>query len=623
VAAADAVAVPSAADQAARWAPGRNYELVLTPDRFNHWLEVLRGAALISFDTETSSLDYMQAEIVGVSFAVDVGHAAYVPLAHTYPGAPQQLDRDEVLRLLQPLLEDDGRAKLGHDLKFDAHVLRNHGIELRGIRFDSMLESYVLNSVANRHDLDAAALAYLGLETIRYADVAGKGAKQLAFNDVPVEAAAEYSAEDADVALRLHRTLWPRFEQLPGLARLYVNIEQPLVPVLLDMEHCGVLVDAQMLRRQSQELSHGLVELERRAHQIAGRPFNVESPKQLREVLFGELALPVKRKTPSGDPSTAEDVLEELAEEFELPRVIMDYRALAKLRSTYTDRLPEQVNPRTGRVHTSYHQAVAATGRLSSTDPNLQNIPIRTPEGRRIRQAFVAPPGHVLLAADYSQIELRIMAHLSGDAGLMEAFASDRDIHQATAAEVFGVGAPEQVTADQRRASKAINFGLMYGMSAFGLARQLGIERGAAQRYIELYFNRYPGVKRYMDETRQMAREQGFVETVFGRRLYLPDIRSRNAAMRSYAERSAINAPMQGTAADIIKRAMIEVHRWLAGIPHARLMMQVHDELVLEVAEDRAADIAAHLRGHMAAAADLRVPLRVDVGIGRNWDEAH
>jgi DNA polymerase-1 len=617
------VSAPDPQERAARWAPGRNYELVLTPERFDHWLDVLRGAALISFDTESSSADYMHAELVGVSFAVEVGHAAYVPLAHTYPGAPQQLNRDEVLRLLRPLLEDDGRAKLGHDLKFDAHVLRNHGIELRGLRFDSMLESYVLNSVATRHDLDAAALAYLGLETIRYADVAGKGAKQLAFNDVPVEAAAEYSAEDADVALRLHRTLWPRLEQTADLARLYVHIEQALVPVLLEMEHCGVLIDAQMLRRQSQELSRELVELERRAHLIAGHPFNVESPKQLREVLFGELALPVKRKTPSGDPSTAEDVLEELAEEYELPRVIMDYRALAKLRSTYTDRLPEQVNPRTGRVHTSYHQAVAATGRLSSTDPNLQNIPIRTPEGRRIRQAFVAPPGHVLLAADYSQIELRIMAHLSGDAGLMEAFASDRDIHQATAAEVFGVGAPERVTADQRRASKAINFGLMYGMSAFGLARQLGIERGAAQQYIELYFKRYPGVKRYMDETRQMARDQGFVETVFGRRLYLPDIRSRNAAMRSYAERSAINAPMQGTAADIIKRAMIEVHRWLAGIPHARLMMQVHDELVLEVAEDRAADIAAQLQGHMAGAAELRVPLRVDVGIGRNWDEAH
>jgi DNA polymerase-1 len=607
----------------AGWAPGRNYEVVLSPDHFNRWLAALRDAPLFSFDTEASSLDYMQAEIVGLSFAVQPGHAAYIPLAHDYPGAPGQLDRAEVLRLLAPLLEDPARAKVGHHLKCDAHLLRNHGIELRGLRFDSMLESYVFNSVATRHDLDSTARVYLGVETIRYEDVAGKGAKQLGFNQVPVEAAAEYSAEDADVALRLHQTLWPRLERTPALVRIYAEVEQPLVPVLLDMEHCGVLVDAAMLERQSRELSLGLVNLERRAHEIAGHPFNVESPKQLREVLFNELGLPVKRKTPSGDPSTAEDVLEELAVEFELPRVILDYRSLAKLRSTYTDRLPEQINPHTGRVHTSYHQAVAATGRLSSTDPNLQNIPIRTPEGRRIRQAFVAPPGHVLIAADYSQIELRIMAHLSGDAGLVEAFASDRDIHQATAAEVFGVGALEQVTADQRRASKAINFGLMYGMSAFGLARQLGIERGAAQQYIELYFKRYPGVRRYMDETRQMAREQGFVETVFGRRLYLPDIRSRNAALRSYAERSAINAPMQGTAADIIKRAMIEVHRWLAGIPQARLLMQVHDELVLEVAEERAADIAGHLRGHMVAAAELRVPLRVDVGIGRNWDEAH
>jgi DNA polymerase-1 len=605
------------------WAPGRHYELVLAPEQFDRWLDVLRQADLVSFDTETSSLDYMQAEIVGVSFAVEPGHAAYVPLAHTYPGAPQQLDRDEVLRLLKPLLEDPHKGKLGHHLKYDAHVLRNHGVELRGVRYDSMLESYVLNSTATRHDLDSTAQLYLGVETVHYEDVAGKGAKQLPFSEVPVEAAAEYSAEDADVALRLHRVLWPRLEATGGLARLYQEIEMPLVPVLLDMEHCGVLVDAQMLKRQSQELARGLVELERRAHEIAGHPFNVESPKQLREVLFRELGLPVKRKTPSGDPSTAEDVLEELAEEFELPRVIMEYRGLAKLRSTYTDKLPEQINPRTGRVHTSYHQAVAATGRLSSTDPNLQNIPIRTPEGRRIRQAFVAPPGHVLIAADYSQIELRIMAHLSGDAGLLEAFASDRDIHQATAAEVFGVGSAAQVTAEQRRAAKAINFGLIYGMSAFGLARQLGIERGAAQQYVELYFQRYPGVKRYMDETRQQAREQGYVETVFGRRLYLPDIRSRNAAMRSYAERSAINAPMQGTAADIIKRAMIEVHRWLAGVPHARLMMQVHDELVLEVVEDRAEEIAAHLRGHMTGAAELRVPLKVEVGIGRNWDEAH
>ena len=435
--------------------------------------------------------------------------------------------------------------------------------------------------------------------------------------------AAEYSAEDSDVSLRLHRTLWPRLEALPSLAKLYVEIEQPLVPVLLDMEHCGVLVDAQMLKRQSHELSLGLVELERRAHAAAGQPFNVDSPKQLQEVLFGKLGLPVKRKTATGQPSTAEDVLEELAEEFELPRIIMEYRGLAKLRSTYTDKLPGQINSRTGRVHTSYHQAVAATGRLSSTDPNLQNIPIRTPEGRRIRQAFIAPPGHVLIAADYSQIELRIMAHLSGDAGLLEAFARDRDIHQATAAEVFGVPAPDQVTPDQRRAAKAINFGLIYGMSAFGLARQLGIDRGSAQQYVDLYFQRYPGVKRYMDETRATAREQGYVETVFGRRLYLPEIRSRNQQLRSYAERSAINAPMQGTAADIIKRAMIEVHRWLYGVAHARLMMQVHDELILEVAEDQADSVLAELRGHMANAASLRVPLKVEVGVGRNWDEAH
>jgi DNA polymerase-1 len=614
---------PPPVSGAAGWAPGRDYELVLTQEAFDRWLETLRGADVISFDTETNSLDYMQAEIVGVSFAVEPGRAAYVPVAHTYPGAPEQLAREAVLAALKPLLEDPARAKLGHHLKYDAHVLRNHGVELRGMRFDSMLESYVLNSTATRHDLDSVAQLYLGVETIHYEDVAGKGAKQLSFNDVPVETAAEYSAEDADVALRLHRTLWARLEETPALARLYADVEQPLVPVLLDMEHCGVLVDAQMLKRQSHELAKGLVELERRAHEIAGRPFNVESPKQLREVLFKELGLPVKRKTPSGDPSTAEDVLEELAEDFELPRVIMEYRGLAKLRSTYTDKLPEQINPRTGRVHTSYHQAVAATGRLSSTDPNLQNIPIRTPEGRRIRQAFVAPPGHLLIAADYSQIELRIMAHLSGDTGLLEAFASDRDIHQATAAEVFGVGSPAAVTAEQRRAAKAINFGLIYGMSAFGLARQLGIERGAAQQYVDLYFKRYPGVKRYMDETRQMAREQGFVETVFGRRLYLPDIRSRNQQMRSYAERSAINAPMQGTAADIIKRAMIEVHRWLGGVPHARLMMQVHDELVLEVAEDRAAAVSRDLTGHMTAAAQLRVPLKVDVGVGHNWDEAH
>jgi DNA polymerase-1 len=614
---------PAAAAGANGWAPGRNYELVLTQQAFDHWLEALRAADVFAFDTETTALDYMQAEIVGVSFAVEPGRAAYVPLAHTYPGAPDQLDRGLVLRQLQPLLEDEARGKLGHHLKYDAHVLRNHGIELRGMRFDSMLESYVLNSTATRHDLDSVARAYLGVETIHYEDVAGKGAKQLNFRDVPVETAAEYSAEDSDVALRLHRTLWPRLEAVPALAQLYTGIEQPLVPVLLEMEHCGVLIDAQMLKRQSHELSKGLLELEQRAHTLAGQPFNLESPKQLQDVLFNKLGLPVKRKTPTGQPSTAEDVLEELAEEFELPRIIMDFRGLAKLRSTYTDRLPEQVNPRTGRVHTSYHQAVAATGRLSSTDPNLQNIPIRTAEGRRIRQAFIAPPGHVLIAADYSQIELRIMAHLSGDAGLLDAFAHDRDIHQATAAEVFGAASPDQVTADQRRAAKAINFGLIYGMSAFGLARQLGIERGAAQQYVDLYFRRYPGVKHYMDETRATAREQGFVETVFGRRLYLPDIRSRNAQMRQYAERSAINAPMQGTAADIIKRAMIEVHRWLQGQPHARLMMQVHDELVLEVAEDQVDAVLAALRTHMVEAAQLRVPLKVEAGVGKNWDEAH
>ena len=600
----------------------RAYELVMDEDALVRWVRRLESAPVVSFDTETTSLDYMQAEIVGVSFCVEPGHAAYVPLAHRYPGAPDQLDRDRVLARLKPLLEDPARAKLGHHLKYDAHVLRNHGIELAGMRYDSMLESYVLDSTATRHDLDSTAKHYLGVDTIHYEDVAGKGAKQLPFAEVPVETAGEYSAEDADVALQLHRTLWPRIEAVPALRALYERIEQPLVPVLLDMEHTGVLIDAEMLRRQSHELSKRLLELQGQAHAAAGGPFNVDSPKQLQEILFGKLGLPVTRRTSTGQPSTAEDVLEELAGDYELPRLVLEYRGMAKLRSTYTDKLPGQVNPRTGRVHTSYHQAVAATGRLSSTDPNLQNIPIRTPEGRRIRQAFVAPPGHVILAADYSQIELRIMAHLSGDEGLLAAFAADRDVHQATAAEVFGV-APSEVTADQRRAAKAINFGLIYGMSAFGLARQLGIERGAAQQYVDLYFQRYPGVKRYMDETRAAAREQGYVETVFGRRLHLPDIRARNQQLRQYAERSAINAPMQGTAADIIKCAMIEVHRWLAGSPDARLVMQVHDELVLEVAVDAVPRIESGLRERMAAAASLRVPLRVDVGQGANWDEAH
>ncbi len=621
---ADAVATPAAdPPKAAAPAVERRYDCVLTEAQFTHWLKDLQQAELVAFDTETTSLDYMQAEIVGVSFSIEPGRAAYVPLAHTYAGAPEQLNREEILARLRPLLEDPARAKLGHHLKYDAHVLRNHGIELAGMQYDSMLESYVLNSTATRHDLDSTALKYLGVETIHYEDVAGKGAKQLSFNDVPVDRAAEYSAEDSDVALRLHRALWPQLEAVPALAKLYREIEQPLVPVLLDMEHLGVLIDVEMLRKQSSELAKSLVELERRAHEVAGQSFNVDSPKQLQEVLFGKLGLPVKRKTPSGQPSTAEDVLEELAADYELPRIILEYRGLAKLRSTYTEKLPGQVNPRTGRVHTSYHQAVAATGRLSSTDPNLQNIPIRTPEGRRIRQAFVPPPGHVLMAADYSQIELRIMAHLSGDESLLRAFAEDRDIHQATAAEVFGTE-PAQVSADQRRAAKAINFGLIYGMSAFGLARQLGIERSAAQTYVDLYFDRYPGVKRYMDETRAAAREQGFVETVFGRRLYLPEIRSSNAQMRQYAERSAINAPMQGTAADIIKRAMIDVHAWLAkSRHHARLVMQVHDELVLEVPEDHVDAVRRGLEERMARAAELRVPLKVETGTGANWDEAH
>jgi DNA polymerase-1 len=601
----------------------RQYDTVLTEAELAAWLERLAQARLVAFDTETTSLDYMRAEIVGVSFCCSAGHAAYVPLAHDYPGAPAQLDRARVLAALKPLLENPALPKLGHHLKYDAHVLRNHGIELAGMRYDTMLESYVLNSTATRHDLDSTAAHYLGVETIKFEDVAGKGAKQLSFNQVPIERAAEYAAEDADVAFRLHERLWPEIDQLPRLEAVYEDIEQPLVPVLLEMEHTGVLVDAEMLRRQSHEISKSLMKLEQDAHAAAGTGFNLDSPKQLQEVLFGKLGLPAKRKTATGQPSTAEDVLEELALEFELPRIIMDYRGLAKLKSTYTDKLPGQLNPRTGRVHTSYHQAVAATGRLSSQDPNLQNIPIRTPEGRRIRQAFVAPPGHVIVAADYSQIELRIMAHLSGDEGLLRAFAEDRDIHQTTAAEVFGLD-PARVSAAQRRAAKAINFGLIYGMSAFGLARQLGIERGAAQQYVDLYFQRYPGVRRYMQETRAAARERGYVETVAGRRLYLQDIRAANQQLRQAAERAAINAPMQGTAADIIKRAMIAVHEWLARTgAQARLIMQVHDELVLETREDAVAAVEHGLREHMAAAAALRVPLKVDVGHGANWDEAH
>ncbi len=601
----------------------RDYQKIVSWESFESWLRKLAAAPLISFDTETDSLDYMRARIVGLSFAVTPGEAAYVPLGHDYTGAPEQLDRQTVLVALKPLLENEALVKLGHHLKFDTHVLANYGITLRGQRYDCMLESYVLNSVATRHDMDSTAEKYLGIKTIHYEEVAGRGAKQITFNQVDVDRAAEYAAEDADVTLQLHRALWKRIEALPRLKDLYETIEQPLVSVLYRMERAGVLIDRGLLKAQSFELAARMLELQGQAHAEAGGAFNLDSPKQLQEILFGKLGLPVMRKTPTGQPSTAEDVLEELAASYALPKLILEYRSVAKLKSTYTDKLPEQINEQTGRIHTCYQQGVAATGRLSSSDPNLQNIPIRTPEGRRIRQAFIAPPGHSLIAADYSQIELRIMAHLSGDASLLKAFAEDRDVHQATAAEVFGVPLAV-VSTDQRRSAKAINFGLIYGMSAFGLARQLGIGRSEAQRYVDLYFERYPGVKRYMDETRRQAREAGFVETVFGRRLYLPDIQSRNQALRQYAERSAINAPMQGTAADIIKRAMIEVDAWLQreGAP-ARLIMQVHDELVLEVADEAIDRVVGQLRQHMAQAAELAVPLRVDVGIGKNWDEAH
>ena len=623
-AAASLAPLPAHADaDSAMGARPRHYETISTQERLDHWIGQLRAAPLVAFDTETTSLNYLEARIVGVSFCVAPGTAAYLPLAHVYAGAPDQLPREAALAQLKPLLEDASLAKVGHHLKYDAHVLANHGIALAGLRYDSMLESYVLNSVATRHDMDSVALRYLGVETIKYEDVAGKGAKQIRFDQVPVDTAATYAAEDADITLRLHEVLWARLCQEPQLKALYEELEQPLVGVLTAMEHRGVLVDAALLRTQSGELARKLLDLAARAHGAAGGEFNLDSPKQLQQILFEKLQIPVLRKTPTGQPSTAEDVLEELAADHELPRLILEYRGLAKLKSTYTDKLPEQVNEQTGRVHTSYHQAVAATGRLSSTDPNLQNIPIRTPEGRRIRQAFIAPPGHVLMAADYSQIELRIMAHLSGDEDLLKAFAEDRDIHQATAAEVFGLPL-EQVSAEERRSAKAINFGLIYGMSAFGLARQLGIERGAAQRYVDLYFQRYPGVKRFMDTTREQARELGYVETVRGRRLYLPDIRSRNRQLQQYAERSAINAPMQGTAADIIKQAMLSVEAACTrdGLP-ARLIMQVHDELVLEVPVDAVPAVTAAVRTQMMDAGRLRVPLKVEIGTGANWDQAH
>jgi len=600
------------------------YDLVLSLEALDAWVERLRRADLFAFDTETTGLDYMTADLVGLSFACEAGSAAYVPLAHAYPGAPAQLARDVVLGRLKPLLADAQRPKVGQNLKYDVSILARYDIMMAGIAHDTMLQSYVLDSTATRHNMDDLAEKYLHHKTIRYEDIAGSGAKQLSFDQIPLEQAGPYAAEDAEVTLRLHQTLWPRLEAEPALAALYRDIEMPLVPVLSRMERCGVRIDGARLAAQSRHLAERIHALEQEAYQVAGHPFNLGSPKQIGDIFFERLRLPVLERTPKGAPSTSEGVLQRLADEgYELPRLILEHRGLAKLKSTYTDKLPEMVNPATGRVHTSYHQAVAATGRLSSSDPNLQNIPIRSEEGRRIRQAFIPEPGWRMLAADYSQIELRIMAHLSGDAGLLAAFAAGEDIHRATAAEVFGVPLPE-VTSDQRRSAKAINFGLIYGMSAFGLARQLGIERGAAQAYVDRYFRRYPGVRDFMDRIRAQARERHYVETLFGRRLYLPDIDHSNQGRRAGAERTAINAPMQGTAADIIKRAMIAVDHWIqTEAPPVRMIMQVHDELVFEVADGAVEDARRRIRSIMEAAAELAVPLLVEVGVGGNWDEAH
>ncbi|NIR29782.1 MAG: DNA polymerase I [Gammaproteobacteria bacterium] len=599
------------------------YDTVLDPERFEAWLARLEGAELFAVDLETTSLDYMSGDVVGISFAVEPGEAAYVPVAHRYPGAPAQLDRGEVLERLRPLLEDPARAKLGHNLKYDMSVLARYGIELRGVRFDTMLESYVLDSTATRHDMDSLSLKYLSHRTIRYEEVAGKGARQVSFDQVRLEEAGPYAAEDADVTLKLHHALWPRLAKAPRLQRLFDEIEMPLVPVLSRMERNGVRVDIELLERQGEELATRIREVEAQAFELAGAPFNLGSPKQIQELLFERLGLPARSRTPKGQPSTAESVLQDLAFEYPLPKLILEHRALTKLKSTYVDALPVRVNAHTGRVHTSYHQAITSTGRLSSSEPNLQNIPVRTAEGRRIRQAFVAAPGYKLLAADYSQIELRIMAHLSGDSGLRSAFAEGRDIHQATAAEVFGTPL-EAVTSDQRRRAKAINFGLIYGMSAFGLARQLGIEREEAELYMNRYFERYPGVKAYMAEARAGAHHVGYVETVYGRRLYLPEINSRNHQRRQYAERTAINAPMQGSAADIIKRAMVQLDEWITGSGlDVRMIMQVHDELVFEVPQDAIEELESPIARRMSGAADLSVPLVVEIGIGDNWDEAH
>ncbi|OAN87954.1 DNA polymerase I [Marinobacter sp. EhC06] len=602
----------------------KDYRVITDQKELDQWVERLKSAELFAFDTETTSLRYIDAEIVGVSFAIEPGEAAYVPLGHDYMGAPEQLDRDQVLNQLKPLLEDPGLAKVGQNLKYDKNVLANHGITLEGIAEDTMLESYVLNSVATRHDMDSLAMYYLGEKTISFESIAGKGAKQLTFNQIDLEKAGPYAAEDADITLRLHQTLRPKLKETGKLASVYEDIDLPLVPVLSRMEQRGTLISASTLRQHSQELAERMAELEKEAHEVAGETFNLGSTKQLQAIFYDKMGLPVVKKTPKGAPSTAEPVLQELAHEHELPRLILEHRSLSKLKSTYTDTLPELIHHRTGRVHTSYHQAVTATGRLSSSEPNLQNIPVRSEQGRRIRQAFIAPEGYKLVAADYSQIELRIMAHLSGDKGLLKAFEKGEDIHKATASEVFGVSL-EEVSSDQRRSAKAINFGLIYGMSAFGLSRQLDVERKLAQQYIDRYFERYPGVLKYMDNIRKQAHDDGFVETLFGRRLYLPEINARNKQLQQAAERTAINAPMQGTAADIIKRAMVDVENWLLKehADEARMTMQVHDELILEVKESALDKIRSGLEKRMSAAADLDVPLLVEAGAGDNWDEAH
>ncbi|WIG81129.1 DNA polymerase I [Photobacterium damselae] len=600
------------------------YEVILDQSRFDAWLEQLKSAEAFAFDTETDSLDYMVANLVGVSFAVEEGKAAYIPVAHDYLDAPEQLDRDWVLAQLKPLLEDPNQAKIGQNLKYDASVIARYGIEMQGIKYDTMLESYVYNSVVGRHDMDSLALRYLEHKNISFEEIAGKGKGQLTFNQIDLEQAGPYAAEDADITLRLHNALYPKVSADEKLLHVFSDIEMPLVPVLSRMERTGVLIDSMKLSAQSQEIAQRLDELEKRAFEIADQEFNLSSPKQLQAILFEKMGLPVLKKTPSGTPSTNEEVLQELALDYPLPKLILEYRGLAKLKSTYTDKLPKMVNPATGRVHTSYHQAVTATGRLSSSDPNLQNIPVRNDEGRRIRQAFIAPQGYKVLAIDYSQIELRIMAHLSGDKALLDAFCHGKDIHAATAAEILGLPL-EQVSSEQRRRAKAINFGLIYGMSAFGLAKQLDMGRGEAQEYMNTYFERYPGVLEYMETTRTVASEQGYVETLFGRRLYLPDIKSRNGLRRKAAERAAINAPMQGTAADIIKRAMVLVDEWIGQQEsgRVRLLMQVHDELVFEVQESEIEFVAQEIKALMESAAQLDVPLIADIGYGENWDQAH